>query len=1028
MNKKVVWLPYDMDTAIGINNEGTLTFSYNLEDIDTTESGADVYNGQQSVIWNNIRNAFSEELASMYRTLRSTGALSYDKVERAFEEHQDKWCEAIFNEDAWFKYIDPLINSGTGSYLSMMQGSKEEQRKWWLYNRFRYIDSKYNAGDALSDLIQIRGYAKSNVTVTPYADIYPSVKYGSYLVQERGIRNVPTTLVCPLDNVNDTEIYIYSASQLASVGDLSGFKVGFADFSMATKIQSIKIGDVSASYDNANLTSLTLGNNTLLKTLDVRNCSALSTTVDISGCEIIENVYFDGTSITGVTLPNGGVLKVLHLPETITNLTIMNQSAITDLTIGGYNNISTLRLENVPTIDSKEILESIPIASRVRLIGFSWEATDSTEIENLLNLLDSMRGLDENGNNMDTAQVSGIIHTTSLTGAQIASYNTRYPYLTVTADHTTSYLYYYSYDGTQLLHTETIYDGGNGTYNGTPGRTSDAQYNYTFAGWATSPNGNANANATKGIVADRNVYAAYTKTVRTYTVYFYNGSTLLETDRNVPYGGSTTYNGSTPVSSEGSAEDYPFEGWKPAPTNIHGDTSCYAQFGSPVVVEEITDSWEVIIANIDNGDYKTRYKLGNYKPLDLGAQGTINMQIVAMDADELANGGNAPLTFIGKELLKSTHAMKSNGSTAGWYENTDMRTYLNTTILSLMPSNVASRLQRVKKVQNTYENGSIVYNGQTSIERVWIPSYREIIAGTEEETNGVRYDKFYKGSYRERSKFVVDEGSKDWWTRTAKTSTTYAIITSSGWYNHNPPQGRNYICLGFCLGLEPETITDTWEQIFEAEADGTYSTKYSIGDTKELDLGTEGRQLMEIVAFDTDDKADGSGKAKITWISKGLLNTAHRINPFKVENTEGTGTLGGWEKSEMRTYLKETIKPLIPSEVRNNIVEVTKVSKAYKASDETDYQQVTSDDLWIPSYKEIRGYQFPSETSYESTGAAYSRFINSGSRIKKTSGSTQVWWTRSANNAAKFAFINGSGDPGFNPSNLNYYIALGFCT
>ena len=57
MNKKVVWLPYDMDTAIGINNEGTLTFSYNLEDIDTTESGADVYNGQQSVIWNNIRNA-----------------------------------------------------------------------------------------------------------------------------------------------------------------------------------------------------------------------------------------------------------------------------------------------------------------------------------------------------------------------------------------------------------------------------------------------------------------------------------------------------------------------------------------------------------------------------------------------------------------------------------------------------------------------------------------------------------------------------------------------------------------------------------------------------------------------------------------------------------------------------------------------------------------------------------------------------------------------------------------------------------
>ena len=70
----------------------------------------------------------------------------------------------------------------------MLQGSKAEQRKWWLYNRFRYIDSKYNAGDALTDVITVRGYAKSDITVTPYADIYASVKYGSYLTQMRALR------------------------------------------------------------------------------------------------------------------------------------------------------------------------------------------------------------------------------------------------------------------------------------------------------------------------------------------------------------------------------------------------------------------------------------------------------------------------------------------------------------------------------------------------------------------------------------------------------------------------------------------------------------------------------------------------------------------------------------------------------------------------------------------------------------------------------------------------------------------------
>lgn len=175
-------LPYDFDTAIGINNEGALVFSYNLEDIDHTEGGADVYNGQQSVLWVNVRAAFFEDIKAMYQSLRSKGALSYADIEARFEKHQAKWPEAIFNEDAWFKYLQPLVEDGSAAYLSMLQGSKAEQRKWWLYNRFRYMDSKYNAGDALTDVITLRGYAKDNITVIPYADVYTSIKYGSSLI------------------------------------------------------------------------------------------------------------------------------------------------------------------------------------------------------------------------------------------------------------------------------------------------------------------------------------------------------------------------------------------------------------------------------------------------------------------------------------------------------------------------------------------------------------------------------------------------------------------------------------------------------------------------------------------------------------------------------------------------------------------------------------------------------------------------------------------------------------------------------
>ncbi len=433
--KKIVFLPYDFDTAIGINNEGSLTFSYNLEDIDTIEGGADVYNGQQSVLWVNMRSAFYDDIKEMYQQLRSDGELSYEVVERMFEEHQSKWPEAIFNEDAYFKYIRPLIDDGSGVYLPMLQGSKSEQRKWWLYNRFRYLDSKYNAGDALTDVIQIRGYAKDNITVTPYADVYPSIKYGSYLVQTRGQRNVPTTLICPLDNVNDTEIYIYSASQLSSVGDLSGFKVGFADFHFATRLQNIKLGDSSSSYTNTNLTSLTLGNNTLLQTIDVRNCPNLTQSIDISGCTNIEEIYFDGTSITGITLPVGGILRVLHLPSTVINLTIRNQPSITDFTMPDYSGITTLRLENVSSaVPIFNILENIQPSSRVRLLKFNTNMSSMDDVDDFCDDLDTMKGIDENGNNVENAVVQGTINVPYAQDTRIEEVKARYNEIAIAAD------------------------------------------------------------------------------------------------------------------------------------------------------------------------------------------------------------------------------------------------------------------------------------------------------------------------------------------------------------------------------------------------------------------------------------------------------------------------------------------------------------------------------------------------------------------------------------------------------------------
>ena len=581
MRKKIVFLPYDMDTAIGINNEGALVFSYNLEDIDQTAGGADVFNGQQSVLWKNMRAAFFDEMKAMYQNLRSTGALSYEKVEQMFEEHQGKWPEAIFNEDAWFKYLAPLVEKGNASYLSMLQGSKAEQRKWWLYNRFRYIDSKYNAGDSLSDVITVRGYAKANITVEPYADVYASVKYGSYLVQSRSARNTKTTLPCPLDNVNDTEIYIYSASQLADVGDLSGLMVGYADFSKAVKLQSLKIGDASETYSNGNLTELYLGNNELLRTIDVRNCPMLSQAVDLSGCTNLEHVYFDGTAITGVDLPKGGIIKTLHLPGTLTNLSVIGHAGITDFSLASMENLSTCRLENVGDgINTKTLVNGLPSGCRVRIIGFDWTVSSETELTNLKTKLDTMRGLNEAGGNEDSAQMMGTIRINTISGATLKAIHEKYPDITITYVHINSKCYFYNYDGTVLLRTATATDGGSVTYSGsTPTKPASASEVYTFSGWSLEIGGERNTAALLRIVEDRNVYAAFTASVRTFTVRFYVGSRMLQAINNVPYGSGAFYSGDTPTNTaEQDPTDYEFTGWDKDTSSIKADTNVYAQF------------------------------------------------------------------------------------------------------------------------------------------------------------------------------------------------------------------------------------------------------------------------------------------------------------------------------------------------------------------------------------------------------------------------------------------------------------------
>jgi hypothetical protein len=571
---KWIILPYDFDTAIGINNNGELKFGYELEDTDFV-NGNTVFNGQDSVLYVNMRLAFPEEIKAMYQTARKNKAFSYEAVEKRFADHQSVWGEALFNEDSRFKYIEPLITKGVND-LPMLQGSKASQRQWWLYNRFRYLDSKYNTGDSASDFISFYAYVKEDLYLKPYADIYAAAKFDSEYVAVRALRNgTPEegykvenkTAKEPGEAAKDQVVTIYSASQLADVGDLSKFKIGRVDFSKGTKLSKLKVGD-GGDYENPNLTNLTIGNLTLLTELDVRNCTNLAQTVNVSGCTNLEHAYFEGTRITGLTLPNGGILKTLHLPSTIENLTIRNQPLLTDFEMPSYENLTTLRLENldVDLFDTLSMILQMPANSRVRVLGVEWTIDTAEEIFEAFDKLDSYRGLDEYGNNVDKPQISGVIHTGTITSEQLKEMQLRQPNFTIDYEHISSVVNFFNYDGT-LLHTTTVWDNGNCPDPipeiGTPLRPETEESKFIYRGWDKS---------LESITENTDITALYDEHKKYYISFidnFGNAVKVNGNDTNIYYDIEGENIVALPaalpqysiVDGQGATWDYHFEGW-----------------------------------------------------------------------------------------------------------------------------------------------------------------------------------------------------------------------------------------------------------------------------------------------------------------------------------------------------------------------------------------------------------------------------------------------------------------------------------
>lgn len=214
------------------------------------------------------------------------------------------------------------------------------------------------------------------------------------------------------------------------------------------------------------------------------------------------------------------------------------------------------------------------------------------------------------------------------------------------------------------------------------------------------------------------------------------------------------------------------------------------------------------------------------------------------------------------------------------------------------------------------------------------------------------------------------------------------------------------------------TIKDSWSEILAAEQDGTYSTKYAIGDTKKAVIN--GNDVyIQIVAFDADTLT-GGGTAKITWIAKNFSET-HKMNET-ITNTDG------WAASGMRTWLRDTVYTSLDSDLKSAIKEVNKTY--YDKTSNTT--KTVADTLWIPSWREV-GFD-TTNASCESSGPIYSDIFTStnATRIKydTTTLSAAPWYLRSAVsiNANNFISVLSGGNANNYAAITENGVVFGFCT
>ena len=279
--------------------------------------------------------------------------------------------------------------STTNGYIYTCQGDRKLSRELLIRNRLNYLDSWWLAGDYIAEKVKsgimIRANANdihtsdkfldqslvsSNVDgyervtyplryfdavpqfkITPFLSQYVTVFYDEDPItpsqKYNGIDPVSTNTTPSVENgyraihpYNEQLTYIPGGDFVSSLGDLSLKYPSHFTLGTGTRLLDITLGSDIPGYNNSLLGKgegtfdLNAGQNSankkgLLQKIILTGVSGLSGIIDISTTEKLTEFRALGTNITGVSFASGSPLEIVHLPKTITGLTLVEAKNLT---------------------------------------------------------------------------------------------------------------------------------------------------------------------------------------------------------------------------------------------------------------------------------------------------------------------------------------------------------------------------------------------------------------------------------------------------------------------------------------------------------------------------------------------------------------------------------------------------------------------------------------------------------------------------------------------------------------------------